>query len=82
MASRAGSRAGRRGALRGAARVALEGPAFRLNRPQRIAIARPGKLRFEVLGLFDVLAAMLVSDGQDFDLESLEFVPITMKRRV
>jgi hypothetical protein len=37
-----------------------------MNRPQRIAIARPGRLRFEVLGLFDVLAAMLVSDGREF----------------
>jgi hypothetical protein len=53
-------------ALRGLARVALEGPDFKLNRPQRIAIARPSKLRFEVLGLFDVLAAMLVSDGREF----------------
>jgi hypothetical protein len=53
-------------ALRGSARVVLEGPDFKLNRPQRIAIARPGKLRFEVLGLFDVLAAMLVSDGREF----------------
>jgi len=53
-------------ALRGSARVRLEGPDFKLNRPQRIAVARPGKLRFEVLGLFDVLAAMLVSDGIEF----------------
>ena len=53
-------------ALRGSARVVLEGPDFKLNRPQRIAIARPGKLRFEILGLFDVLAAMLVSDGREF----------------
>ena len=53
-------------ALRGSARVSLEGPNFRLNRPQRIAVAQPGKLRFEILGLFDVLAAMLVSDGMEF----------------
>ena len=53
-------------ALRGLARVRLEGPDFRLNRPQRIAVAQPGKLRFEILGLFDVLAAMLVSDGMEF----------------
>ena len=53
-------------ALRGSARVSLEGPGFRLNRPQRIAVAQPGKLRFEILGLFDVLAAMLVSDGMEF----------------
>lgn len=53
-------------ALLGAARVVLEGPDFKLNRPQRIAVARPGSLRFEVLGLFDVLAAMLVTDGLEF----------------
>jgi len=53
-------------ALRGSARVALEGPDFKLNRPQRIAIERPSQLRFEVLGLFDVLTAMLVSDGEEF----------------
>ncbi len=55
-----------RRALRGAARVNLEGPDFKLNRPQRIAIESPNRLRFEVLGLFDVLAAMLVSDGREF----------------
>lgn len=53
-------------ALRGEARVAFDGPEFKLNRPQRIAVARPGRLRFEVLGLFDVLAALLVSDGSEF----------------
>jgi hypothetical protein len=55
-------------ALRGSARVRLEGPDFKLNRPQRIAVAQPGRLRFEILGLFDVLAAMLVSDGIEFGL--------------
>jgi hypothetical protein len=58
--------ASQRHALRGSARVAIESIDFRLNRPQRIAIERPGRLRFEVLGLFDVLAAMLVSDGREF----------------
>lgn len=53
-------------ALRGAARVVISRPDFKMNRPQRIAIAYPAKLRFEVLGLFDVLAAMLVSDGESF----------------
>jgi hypothetical protein len=60
------ARVGRSGALRGSARVLLEGPDFKLNRPQRIAIARPGRLRFEVLGLFDTLVAMLVTDGRVF----------------
>ena len=53
-------------ALSGTARVVLEGPDFKLNRPQRIAIAAPDKIRFEVLGLFDVLAALLVGDGERF----------------
>lgn len=53
-------------ALRGSARVVVEGPDFKLNRPQRIAIARPSRVRFEVLGLFDVLAAILVSDGEEY----------------
>jgi hypothetical protein len=55
-----------RPALRGLARVALEGPDFKLNRPQRIAIERPDRLRFEVLGLFDQLAGLLVVDGRDY----------------
>lgn len=58
--------ASQRTALRGAARVRLQGPDFKLNRPQRIAIERPERLRFEVLGLFDVLAAVLASDGETF----------------
>jgi hypothetical protein len=59
-------RADRRLALQGSARVLLDGPDFKLNRPQRIAVARPDRLRFEVLGLFDVLAALLVTDGDEF----------------
>ena len=55
-----------RSGLTGSARVALEGPDFKLNRPQRIALARPGKLRFEILALFDQLAALLVTDGVEY----------------
>lgn len=55
-----------RQALRGSARVALEGPDFELNRPQRILVERPARLRFEVLGLFDQLAALLATDGRRF----------------
>ena len=55
-----------RSALRGSARVLLEGPDFKLNRPQRILVERPARLRFEVIGLFDQLVAMLVSDGRQF----------------
>ena len=52
-----------RNALRGSARVSLVGPDFKLNRPQNIVIERPARLRFEVIGLFEQLAAVLVSDG-------------------
>ena len=55
----------RRG-LRGSARVALTGPDFKLNRPQRIVVERPASLRFEILGLFDQLAAILATDGREF----------------
>ena len=57
------ARVAARPALRGLARLALEGPDFKLNRPQRIAVERPDRLRFEVLGLFDQLAGLLVVDG-------------------
>jgi len=55
-----------RSGLRGSARVQLRGPDFKLNRPQRIVVERPARLRFEVIGLFDQLAAVLVSDGRRF----------------
>lgn len=53
-------------ALRGSARVLLEGPDFKLNRPQRILVERPARVRFEVIGLFDQLVAVLATDGQNF----------------
>jgi hypothetical protein len=52
--------------LRGSARVAVSGPDFKLNRPQRIVVERPARLRFEILGLFDQLAAVLATDGRQF----------------
>jgi hypothetical protein len=55
-----------RKALRGSARVALEGPDFKLNRPQRILVERPARLRFEIIGLFDQIAAMLAVDGGQY----------------
>lgn len=55
-----------RNALRGSARVALAGPDFKLNRPQNIVVERPARLRFEVIGLFEQLAAVLVSDGERY----------------
>ncbi len=74
------TRAGVGSALRGSARVALEGPDFKLNRPQRIAIARPGRLRFEILGLFDVMAALLVTDGREFGFYEASTGEITRGR--
>lgn len=56
-----------RPALRGSARVLLEGPDFKLNRPQRILVERPARVRFEVIGLFDQLAALLATNGSRFD---------------
>ncbi len=55
-----------RNALRGTAGVSLVGPDFKLNRPQNIVVERPARLRFEVIGLFDQLAAVLVSDGESY----------------
>lgn len=55
-----------RNVLRGSARVVLSGPDFKLNRPQNVVIARPARLRFEVVGLFEQLAAVLVADGDRY----------------
>jgi hypothetical protein len=52
--------------LRGSARVSLSGPDFKLNRPQNIAVKRPANLRFEIVGLFDQLAAVLATDGDEY----------------
>jgi len=62
----------RRAGLRGSARVALSGVDFELNRPQRIVVERPARLRFEILGLFDQPAAILATDGSDFDFYAAE----------
>ena len=63
---------GRREGLRGSARVALSGVDFELNRPQRIVVERPARLRFEVLGLFEQPAAILATDGSGFDFYEAE----------
>jgi hypothetical protein len=57
-----------RSALRGTARLALVAPDVRLNRPQRIALERPARLRVEILGLFNQLAAVLVTDGHAYQV--------------
>ncbi|MFO0691666.1 MAG: hypothetical protein U0900_23420 [Myxococcota bacterium] len=60
------ARTATRDVLRGSARVALTGPDFKLNRPQNVVVARPARLRFEVVGLFEQLAAVLVADGDRY----------------
>ncbi len=48
-------------ALQGRARLSVEAPDLSFNRPQRLALERPGRLRVEVLGLFDQVAALIVT---------------------
>ncbi|MBK7950325.1 MAG: hypothetical protein IPK00_16630 [Deltaproteobacteria bacterium] len=60
------ARTATRDVLRGSARVVLSGPDFKLNRPQNVVVARPARLRFEVVGLFEQLAAVLVADGDRY----------------
>jgi len=51
-----------------AAKLSLAGPDVNLNRPQRLAARRPASLRVEILGLFGQVAAILVTDGQTYQL--------------
>ena len=57
-----------RHALRGRARLDLDAEDVSLDRPQRMAVERPARLRFEVLGLFDQLAAVIVTDGSHYQV--------------
>lgn len=57
--------ASRRG-LRASAKLSLEAPDLRLRRPQRMALQRPASLRVEILGLFNQVAAVLVTDGLQY----------------
>lgn len=52
-----------RSALRGAMRFVLDSPDMRLRRSQRLAMRRPAFMRFEILGLFNQTAGILVTDG-------------------
>jgi hypothetical protein len=61
-------RASTRVSLRASAKLALDAPDLRFNRPQRLAVERPARLRVEVLGLFNQVAAVLVTDGQTYQL--------------
>ncbi|MEE2665465.1 MAG: hypothetical protein VX681_15215 [Myxococcota bacterium] len=58
--------AARRTSLRAAARLSLVAPGLELSRPQRLAVQRPASLRIEVLGLFDQVAGIVVTDGTEF----------------
>ncbi len=55
-------------ALRGRARVEILAPDLKVRRPQRLAVARPGRLRVEVLGLFGQVAALLVANEGVYQL--------------
>jgi hypothetical protein len=57
-----------RDSLRGVARVALDGPGGSARAKQVLALARPARLRVEVLGLLDQTIAMLVTDGVRYRL--------------
>jgi hypothetical protein len=61
-------RATARHALRATAKLELDAPDLRLSRPQRMAVERPARLRLEILGLFDQLAAVLVTNGEVYQL--------------
>jgi hypothetical protein len=54
--------------VRAAMRLALDAPDLRFRRPQRMALKRPARLRVEILGLFGQIAAVLVTDGADYQL--------------
>ena len=60
-----------REALRAAARLTLDAPGVSLSRPQRLVVQRPASLRIELLGLFDQVAGVLVTDGADFGFVDL-----------
>jgi hypothetical protein len=57
-----------RAALRARARLDLDAPDVTLDRPQRLAVARPARMRVEVLGLFDQVAAVVVTDGDRYQV--------------
>lgn len=52
-----------RQSMRAQARMSLDAPDLRFRRPQRLVVARPNRLRVEVLGLFGQIAAVLVTKG-------------------
>jgi hypothetical protein len=59
-----------RQAMRGRARIAVDGAdgAIRLRGRQRVVLERPARLRVEILGLLGQTAAVLVTDGNRYEL--------------
>lgn len=57
-----------RHSLRGVAKVALEGPRGASRSRQILVVERPARLRVEVQGFLNQLVAVLVSDGERFEL--------------
>ena len=55
-------------AIRARARLDLDAPDLSFDRPQRMAVERPARLRVEILGLFAQLAALVVTDGQRYQV--------------
>ena len=62
------ARAAERHSLRGVAKVALEGPGGASRSRQILVVERPARLRVEVQGFLNQLVAVLVSDGERFEL--------------
>ena len=55
-----------RTALQGAARLSIDAQDLSFSRPQRMAVEKPGRLRVEVLGLFDQIAGLVVTRDRSF----------------
>jgi len=62
------ARVAERHSLRGVAKVALEGPGGASRSRQILVVERPARLRVEVQGFLNQLVAVLVSDGERFEL--------------
>jgi hypothetical protein len=62
------ARGAERRALRGVAKVALEGPGGASRSRQILVLERPARMRVEVQGFLNQLVAVLVSDGERFEL--------------
>jgi hypothetical protein len=58
--------AAQRTSLRGALRMSLISPDLNFRRPQRLAVRRSGDMRIEVMGLFGLVAGVLVTDGDRY----------------